>query len=210
MLRQWQEGNVNGKLRKHTRNNVKKTHNKFLRNENSELQSQVNRKATCQGRNKGSWCCVHGNYSICKLCWRAELTIKRIQQCKPSLSSQMKEICPSKDNISKWGEKAKEQSKRNILKYFQQSSSWFYGYNWELPELQSHCCCMVIISWECFLKLFSSEEEREEDQGHKVVLLASKHWNKSSVSWEFLLVYTMLPQVEMKIKIFLPRVRIAY
>lgn len=64
---------------------MSKNHNKFLRNENSELQSQVNWKATCQGRNKGSWCCMHGNYSICKLCWRAELTIKRIQQCKPSL-----------------------------------------------------------------------------------------------------------------------------
>lgn len=64
---------------------MSRNHNKFLRNENSELQSQVNQKATCQGRNKGSWCHVHGNYSICKFCWRAELTIKRIQQCKPSL-----------------------------------------------------------------------------------------------------------------------------
>lgn len=52
-----------------------KNHNKFLGNENSELQRQVNRKATCQGSNKGSWCHVH---SICKFCWRAELTTKRI------------------------------------------------------------------------------------------------------------------------------------
>lgn len=64
---------------------MSKSHNKFLRNENSELQSQVNWKATCQGRNKGGCCCVHGNYFICKLCSRAELTTKRIQQCKPSL-----------------------------------------------------------------------------------------------------------------------------
>lgn len=55
-----------------------KKHNKFLGNENSELQRQVNRKATCQGSNKGSWCHVHSNYSICKFCWRAELTTKRI------------------------------------------------------------------------------------------------------------------------------------
>lgn len=33
-----------------------KTRNKFLRNENSELQSQVNWKATCQDSHKGSWC----------------------------------------------------------------------------------------------------------------------------------------------------------
>jgi len=34
---------MNGKLRKHTRNNAK-NHKEFLRNENSELQSQVSKK----------------------------------------------------------------------------------------------------------------------------------------------------------------------
>lgn len=160
-----------------TREIMSKNHNKFLRNGSSELQSQVKRKATCQGRNKGSWCCVHSNYSICKLCWRAELTIKRMQALP---ASQMKEIHPSKDNISKWGEKVKGTEQKEHPRILLTVKLLILLYNWELPELQSHCCCMVIISWECFLKLFGSEQERE-DQGHKVVLLASKHWNKSSV-----------------------------
>lgn len=67
------------------------------------------RNLSQSGQRQRSCCHVQGNYSISKLCWRAKLPTKRITLSNGGPPTrQMKELNPSKDNVSKRGEKAKE------------------------------------------------------------------------------------------------------
>lgn len=108
LQRQWQEVNMDGNLQEIIKKK-RKTPQISKKQELRTSKPSQKRNLSQSGQQQRSCCHVQGNYSICKLCWRANLPTKRITSSNGGPPTcQMKEINSSKDNVSKWGEKAKE------------------------------------------------------------------------------------------------------